>query len=140
MARRSHLVGSVLGLLACQAAVRAVVTTDGSLGARSSFSGNNVTLPASLGRQKGGNLFHSFDQFDVPDGGSVTFAGPASVKNVLARVTGGQISHIDGNLVSSIAGGESLPDQPGRHRVRTELESRRLRHLHRDHGRCHSAQ
>jgi hypothetical protein len=37
---------------------------------------------ANLGRQVGGNLFHSFGAFGLNRGGMVTFGGPALVANV----------------------------------------------------------
>jgi filamentous hemagglutinin family protein len=74
------------------------VKTDGTVGARQSFSGTSITLPHTLGQTRGSNLFHSFEEFSVPAGGSVTFTGPTSVHNVLARVTGSSPSQIDGAL------------------------------------------
>ncbi|MCA3150198.1 MAG: filamentous hemagglutinin N-terminal domain-containing protein, partial [Rhodocyclaceae bacterium] len=82
----------------------AQIVTDGTLGAASTLSGANVTIPASLGRQAGANLFHSFATFNVSTGGSAMFSGPVSVGNVLARVTGGTASSINGKLGTSIAG------------------------------------
>jgi filamentous hemagglutinin family protein len=82
----------------------AQIVTDGSLGAASTLSGPNFSIPATLGRQAGANLFHSFAAFNVPTGGSAIFSGPASVGNVLARVTGGNASNINGRLGTSIAG------------------------------------
>ena len=61
-----------------------------------------MTVGADLGQTRGGNLFHSFQQFDVETGGRVTFTGPDSVKNVIGRVTGGERSSIDGTLASYI--------------------------------------
>jgi filamentous hemagglutinin family protein len=74
------------------------VTFDGSVGPRGSRSGTDMVIPASYGRIVGGNLFHSFGRFDVPQGSSVRFAGPPRVGNVVARVTGGAASHIHGTL------------------------------------------
>ena len=60
------------------------VVTDGSLGPASTLGGPNFHVGASLGRQVGGNLFHSFSRMDVAAGESLTFDGPASVARVLA--------------------------------------------------------
>ena len=74
------------------------VTFDGSVGPRGSRSGADMVIPASYGRLVGGNLFHSFGRFNVPSASSVRFAGPPRVSNVVARVTGGAASHIQGTL------------------------------------------
>ena len=94
-----------------QPASRADVATDGSFGPTVVLRGPNFAIPASLGKnppipgKKGGeNLFHSFADFDLVNGQSATFFGPAGVKNILARVTGGNESSIDGILRSDIDG------------------------------------
>lgn len=84
----------------------AQVSTDGSLGSRQRLTGPNILIPADLGRQLGGNLFHSFRDFNVATGESATFTGPSTISNVIGRVTGGQASHIDGILHSEIAGAD----------------------------------
>lgn len=84
--------------------VQAQVVTDGTLGAAAALSGPAYAIGADLGRQVGGNLFHSFSHFNLARGESATFAGPAAVTNVISRVTGGGISNIDGRIASTIAG------------------------------------
>jgi filamentous hemagglutinin family protein len=81
-----------------------LIGTDGSLGASTVLSGPNFQIPASLGKVEGNNLFHSFDTFDLVQGESATFSGPANIRNILARVTGGSPTFIDGTINSSIAG------------------------------------
>jgi filamentous hemagglutinin family protein len=98
---RVAIVAAGIGVMA---PASAQIVTDGTLGAASTLSGANVTIPASLGRQAGANLFHSFATFNVSTGGSAMFSGPVSVGNVLARVTGGTASSINGKLGTSIAG------------------------------------
>ena len=83
---------------------QAAVVTDGSFGAAGQLAGPNFMVPASLGKIAGGNLFHSFSQFGLNNGQSATFSGPGSVHNILARVTGGQASSIDGTIRSTIVG------------------------------------
>jgi filamentous hemagglutinin family protein len=57
-----------------------------------------------LGAQRGANLFHSFGAFSIEAGRVGAFTGPAEVQNVVARVTGGAQSRIDGTLRSVIPG------------------------------------
>lgn len=52
----------------------------------------------SGGTKNGANLFHSFTTFDIPVGRSVYFSNPTGVQNILARVTGGQRSLIQGTI------------------------------------------
>lgn len=68
------------------------------------LNGPDYRIPASAGRLDDSNLFHSFERFGLSAGESATFAGPASVEHVIARVTGGQPSAIDGRLASEIPG------------------------------------
>ena len=66
--------------------------------------GPNYSITANLGKQVGGNLFHSFGQFGLSTGESAAFSGPATVTNVIGRVTGGNSSAVDGRIQSNIAG------------------------------------
>jgi filamentous hemagglutinin family protein len=89
-------------VLLAQGAAKAEVVTDGSMGAAANLNGPDFQIDASLGTQTGGNLFHSFSEFSVATGESATFNGPASVNNIISRVTGGSASQIDGTLRSTI--------------------------------------
>ena len=82
----------------------AQITLDGSLGPAGALSGPNYVIPAEVGQTRGGNLFHSFGQFNVLTNQSGTFTGPNSISNIIGRVTGGQRSTIDGLLRSEIPG------------------------------------
>lgn len=96
------LLASAASLWAASAGAQ--IVTDGTVGATATLAGPHITIGAALGTQRGGNLFHSFSAFSVPAGGSALFAGPDGVRNVVARVTGGQASAIDGTLGTTIAG------------------------------------
>ncbi len=80
------------------------INLDGSIGNAGALvlEGPNYEIKADYGSQAGGNLFHSFNQFNVHSGESATFSGPDSVQNIISRVTGGDASWIDGKLGSSI--------------------------------------
>jgi filamentous hemagglutinin family protein len=59
-----------------------------------------------LGQQRGGNLFHSFQDFNLQSWESATFSGPNHIQNVISRVTGGNPSNIDGLFRSTIPGAD----------------------------------
>ncbi|WP_442936094.1 two-partner secretion domain-containing protein [Nostoc sp.] len=79
----------------------AQVTPDNTLNTTVSQSGNNFTI--INGSAANSNLFHSFQQFSVPTGGSATFdlVNTPNISTIFSRVTGGNISNIDG-LIQTI--------------------------------------
>ena len=77
---------------------------DGSFGTKGALPGPNFMIQAGFGKQVGGNLFQSFNQFNLNSSQSATFSGPNNVHNILARVTNGSPSSIDGTVNSSIQG------------------------------------
>jgi filamentous hemagglutinin family protein len=92
------LLGALLNISHAQ------ITLDGSLGPPGALTGPNYVIPAEVGQTRGGNLFHSFGLFNVLTNQSGTFTGPNSISNIISRVTGGQLSTIDGLLRSEIPG------------------------------------
>jgi filamentous hemagglutinin family protein len=82
--------------------VQAQIVTDGSVGPKVSLSGSSVDIGANLGTRRGDNLFHSFETFGIATGQTATFTGPSTIRNVISRVTGGEISNIDGTLRSTV--------------------------------------
>ena len=80
------------------------ITVDGRFSPAQTLRGPNYAIDANLGKQVGGNLFHSFGQFGLATGESAAFKGPATISNVIGRVTGGNPSSIDGKIQSNIAG------------------------------------
>ncbi len=80
------------------------ITLDGSMGTTGSLTGPDYQITEDLGQRAGGNLFHSFGQFNINSAESATFSGSAGIKNVISRVTGGQTSTIDGVFRSTIPG------------------------------------
>lgn len=68
--------------------------------------GPNYEVSEDLGWRAGTNLFHSFAVFDIGRGDRVTFTSDPlmpDLSNVIARVTGGEASDIEGVLASTIA-------------------------------------
>lgn len=82
----------------------AQVSTDGTTGDRRALSAPDYQIDAELGTEAGGNLFHSFEQFSLDTGESATFVGPGGIENIISRVTGGELSAIDGLIASTIPG------------------------------------
>jgi filamentous hemagglutinin family protein len=78
----------------------------GALGNPRSLTGQNLTIPESLGSKVGKNLFQSFKDFNVNTGQTVTFTEntPNSLDNVVTRVTGQSGTDIDGTLRSTPGG------------------------------------
>ncbi|WAK00538.1 two-partner secretion domain-containing protein [Methylobacter sp. YRD-M1] len=86
------------------------ITTDGTVGPAQSLSGPKVDIDQKLGTTVGKNLFHSFEQFNVNNGQTVTFTEntPNALDNVVSRVTGGSVSDINGTLRSTPGGHANL--------------------------------
>jgi filamentous hemagglutinin family protein len=82
------------------------MVTDGTVGSEpaTELQGPNYMISDDLGEQRGRNLFHSFDRFNIHTGESATFTGPSTVENIVSRVTGGEVSSINGNIESTIPG------------------------------------
>ena len=90
-------------------AALAQIKTDGSVGpaaqSLSAVSGQ-FTIPQTLGRLSGSNLFHSFKDFNINTGESATFTTfSTGISNVISRVTGGNVSNINGTLALRAADG-----------------------------------
>ncbi|WP_424100120.1 filamentous hemagglutinin N-terminal domain-containing protein [Moorena producens] len=87
-----------------QAHAQSLIVPDDTLGANGTVVIPDASvkgLPAALiegGVQRGVNLFHSFDQFNVSEGLRVYLANPAGIENILSRVTGINPSEIEGTL------------------------------------------
>ncbi|MDA1277032.1 MAG: filamentous hemagglutinin N-terminal domain-containing protein [Verrucomicrobia bacterium] len=82
--------------------LQAQIALDGTIGPSGPLTGPNYQIGAELGKQVGGNLFHSFKDFSLNSGEAATFSGPATVQNIISRVTGGNASSIDGAIRSTI--------------------------------------
>jgi filamentous hemagglutinin family protein len=92
----------LLSLCGFSLPLSAQITLDGTLGPQITLPGPNYQIGAKLGQQHGSNLFHSFSDFNILLGERVMFTGPDSINNIISRVTGGQVSHLNGLLCSTI--------------------------------------
>ena len=85
---------STLGCFAISDVSQAQVTPDNTLDTRVNRNGNVSEITG--GEARGGNLFHSFQDFSVPTGDTASFNNAEAIENIFSRVTGGNISNIDG--------------------------------------------
>jgi len=98
-------IAAALVAVAVSAPARAQhITIDGRFSPAQTLVGPNYAIGANLGKQVGGNLFQSFGLFNLSSGEGATFTGPATVSNVIGRVTGGSTSSINGAINSTISG------------------------------------
>jgi filamentous hemagglutinin family protein len=95
-----------LALAALAATAPAQITVDGA-GPLTPVAGQ-FTIDESLGLVRGSNLFHSFATFGLDTGQLARFTGPSPIDNILARVTGGSLSSIDGTIDTLDYPGASL--------------------------------
>jgi len=87
---------AILGMLCNRGEGQAQVIPDPTLSVESSLV-NTVTTDGTLhtitgGAFRGGNLFHSFEEFSIPAGDTAVFANADFVANIISRVTGGTLS------------------------------------------------
>lgn len=90
---------ALAGFAALPAGVHGGAVTDTSWGRTPQTFSGSFTIPESIGRRAGTNLFHSFSRFGIDAGESATFTTTTpALSNVIARVTGSEPSALFGVL------------------------------------------
>ena len=93
-----------LSTTAFKTPARAQITPDQTLGAESSVIRSGVAIDGEIadliegGATRGENLFHSFSDFNVDSSAFVYFDSPVNIETILSRVTGSDLSNINGLL------------------------------------------
>jgi filamentous hemagglutinin family protein len=90
----------LLWLLASQPS-GAEIVPDTTLPNNSIVTPNCTNCKIEGGTTVGNNLFHSFEKFSIPTGGSAEFNNVMTIENIITRVTGKDISNIDGLISAS---------------------------------------
>ena len=86
--------GSLTGCCLISTPLAAQVTSDGTLGTEVNTTDSVTEITG--GTEANSNLFHSFQDFSVETGNTAFFNNGLDIKNIISRVTGNNISNIDG--------------------------------------------
>ncbi|WP_293047966.1 filamentous hemagglutinin N-terminal domain-containing protein [Moorena sp. SIO1F2] len=94
--QRCYLLGHLLvSSLLIPNIATAQISSDGTL-STTVTSDDGVNFLIEKGVRTWDHLFHSFSEFSVPSNGSAFFNNAGDIVNIFSRVTGGNISNIDG--------------------------------------------
>jgi filamentous hemagglutinin family protein len=79
---------------------QAQIIPDNTLGGENSSLTpiNNLTDRIDGGATRGTNLFHSFQEFSIPEGRAAYFNNPQAIQTIFSRVTGNNPSLLFGTL------------------------------------------
>lgn len=75
---------------------KAQIVSDDTVNTQVNQNGNIAEITG--GETRGSNLFHSFQDFPVPTNNEASFQNAAEISNIFSRVTGGNISEINGAI------------------------------------------
>ena len=118
---RSNCTTGIRGLLSAivfawlwnSAPAFAQLIPDQSLPENSRLLRDGSRIHVEGGTQAGGNLFHSFQEFSIPQDLQVHFDNAASIERIITRVTGGEMSQLDGHLSANGAASFILVNPQG---------------------------
>ncbi|MGB7439942.1 MAG: CHAT domain-containing protein [Coleofasciculaceae cyanobacterium] len=96
---------SLLGTLGIGAALAEPITSDGTTNTNVTPDGNTIEITGGELSGDGQNLFHSFSDFGLTSEQIANFISNPNIENILSRITGGNLSVIDGLL--QVSGGNS---------------------------------
>ncbi|MBO1346409.1 MAG: CHAT domain-containing protein [Hormoscilla sp. GUM202] len=101
------LLGSALALTTNAIAAKAqpIVPADDGTGTQVTPKGNQLNIHGGQLSGDEANLFHSFEKFNLSEGQIANFLSNPNIRNILGRVTGGQVSIINGLI--QVTGGNS---------------------------------
>lgn len=88
---------SVLFWIGLSSITYAQVTSDSSL-STTVISTDGLNFTVENGDRAGNNLFHSFDEFSIPSNGSAVFNNATDIDTIFNRVTGNNVSNLQGSL------------------------------------------
>lgn len=97
LSKKHYLIsGGILGiaLLANSTQAQAQISADDTVSTEVDRSDNISEITG--GTTRGSNLFHSFQEFSVPQGNTAWFNNSDNIGNIISRVTGNTVSNIDG--------------------------------------------
>jgi filamentous hemagglutinin family protein len=83
-------------LVGIPAKAMAQVTPDGTL--PTSVEQLREIMKINGGQRAGNNLFHSFEEFSIPEGIEAVFENATDIENIFTRITGESVSNIEGIL------------------------------------------
>ncbi len=102
LSHRFALASAAVSAIFLSQTVQAQIVPDATLGTQvfGVCGGTGGACGIINGTTRGSNLFHSFQQFSLPNGDFAAFATNPAIRNVIVRVTGANISNINGTIAT----------------------------------------